>query len=144
MQNDFDFSQVPFNWPLCYLSQCPRHEECLRYEAHQHAPKQVTTHPCVMPTALEHNPCPHFHPIRKVRAAAGFSRLFAELKEKHLYDFRHSLTVYLGGETAYYRYKKGTRFLMPKQQEWIRQTLHRLGYTEEVQFDSYQDIYIFD
>ena len=143
MENDFDFSQVPFNWPLCYLSQCPRHEECLRYEAHRHAPKQVTTHPCVMPTALEHDRCPHFHPIRKVRAAKGFRYIVSELKEKDLYPIRVEMTAYLGSRATYYRYKNGQLLLTPSQQERIAKILQRHGYTNEVRFDGYREIYQF-
>lgn len=143
MDNDFDFSQVPFNWPLCYVGQCPRHEECLRYQANLHAPKQVTTHPCVMPTALEYDSCPHFHPIRKVRAAAGFRYIVSELKEKDLYPIRVEMTAYLGSRATYYRYKNGQLLLTPAQQERIKKILQRHGYTNEVRFDGYQEIYQF-
>lgn len=144
MDNDFDFSQVPFNWPLCYISQCPRHSECLRYQAHQHAPRQMTTHPCVMPTVLEHDSCPHFHPIRKVRAAKGFRNIISELKEKDLHAIRVEMTIYLGSKTTYYKYKNGVKLLMPRQQEWVKRLLLRHGYTDEIRFDFYRDVYQFE
>ena len=143
MEKDFDFKQVPYNWPLCYLSECGRKEECLRYQVTSCVPQQVTNYPCVLPTALEQGQCRYFHAIQKVRAAAGFRRIISELKEKDLYSIRREMTAYIGSQAAYYRYKRGERLLTPKQQEWIKKMLCRYGYDGEVRFDGYQDIYIF-
>ena len=143
MDNELNFQQIPFNWPVCYVAECSRREECLRYQAHRLAPQRVTTHPCVLPTAAQYEQCPHFHPIKKVRAAAGFRNLFSELKEKHLHAIRIELTAYLGSKTTYSKYKNGERLLLPAQQEWVKRLLRRHGYTEEVRFDTYQDIYLF-
>ena len=144
MNNDINFQQVPFNWPVCYVAECSRRDECMRYQAHLLAPRRTTCHLCVLPTAMQYDQCPHFHAIRKVRAAAGFRNLFAELKEKHLHPVRIELTAYLGSKTTYYKYKNGERLLMPAQQEWVKKLLRRHGYTAEVRFDGYQDVYVFE
>ena len=31
-KESFNFSQVPYNWALCYISECGRKEECMRYQ----------------------------------------------------------------------------------------------------------------
>lgn len=144
MKKDFDFKQVPYNWPLCYLSDCGRKEECLRYQITSCVPKQVTNHPCVLPTALEQSQCRYFHAIRKVKAAAGFRRIISELKEKDLYSIRVKMIAYLGCKSTYYNYRNGKKLLTPRQQEYIKKILQQHGYTDEVRFDGYQEIYLFE
>ena len=52
-------------------------------------------------------------------------------------------TSYLGGNTTYYRYHNGERLLTPEQQEWIINLFRRHGYTDELRFDEYRDLYDF-
>ena len=83
VKESFDFNQVPYNWALCYISECSRKEECMRYQVCKLAPIGLTRNNCVLPTVMNKKECPHFTPIQVVRAAVGFSRIFAEVKEKH-------------------------------------------------------------
>ena len=32
MDKDLNFSMVPHGWALCYLGECKRKEECMRYQ----------------------------------------------------------------------------------------------------------------
>ena len=144
MNKSFDFSQVPDNWAICHLADCARCDECMRYQAFMAAPKNITQHQCVLPAALSKKSCPHFHPIEIVRAAKGFRHIFDEIKAKHQAEVRHRLIAYLGSESSYYRYRNGSRMLMPEQQEWIRKLLEHYGYTETLEFDAYEDVYRFE
>ena len=38
VKESFDFNQVPYNWALCYISECCRKEECMRYQVCKLAP----------------------------------------------------------------------------------------------------------
>lgn len=143
-EESFDFKQVPNNWALCYIAECSRKEECMRYQVCLRAPAEKTRNHCVLPTVMNRSECPHFAPVQIVRAAVGFSRIFAEVKEKHHAAMRRELAGYLGGGGTFYRYRKGERLLMPEQQEWIKKMFQRYGYTEEVVFDGYKDVYRFD
>lgn len=144
MGNDFDFSQIPYNWALCYIAECSRKEECMRFQVCQDVPDELTKNPCVLPTVMRRNVCPHFHPISIVRAAVGFLHIFDEVKEKHHAAMRKELAGYLGGGGTFYRYRNGEQLLMPEQQEWIKKMFLRYGYTEEVVFDNYKNVYRFD
>ena len=64
--------------------------------------------------------------------------------EKHHARMRAEISRYLGGGGTFYRYRNGETPLMPEQQEWIKQLFARYGYTEEVVFDEYKDVYRFD
>lgn len=135
---------MPFNWVLCYISECSRKEECMRYQVCLKAPDKVTRNICVLPTVMRRETCPYFHPIKIVRAAIGFRGIFHEVKERHHAAMRAEIAAYLGGGGTFYRYRNGNKPLMPEQQEWIRKLFRKYGYSEEVEFDDYEDLYRFD
>ena len=141
MDNDFQFKQVPHGWALCYVEACKHREECMRYQMCLKAPKGTTRANCVLPTVLLEADCPHFHPIRKIRMARGFRRLFDEVKAKHRTVMRAQLATYLGSGGTYYRYRNGENPLSPEQQAWIERLFRRYGYTEKVVFDQYEEVY---
>lgn len=143
MDKTFNYNQVPYGWTLCYISECNRKEECMRYQVCLLAPKGLTKNPCVLPTVMQMDSCPHFHSIEVVRAAIGFRNIFSEVKEKHHASMRSEMAGYLGGGGTFYRYRNGERLLMPEQQEWIKKMFLRYGYTEEVVFDDYKNVYRF-
>ena len=139
MDRDFDYNKLPNGWALCYLTECSRKEECMRYQACLSVP--YTRNQCVLPTVLRKVKCPYFHPIRKVRVTKGFRHIFKDVKERNHSAMRSRIANYLGRGGTYYRYRNGEKPLMPKQQEWIPQLFHRYGYTDEVVFDSHETVY---
>lgn len=144
MNKDFDHHQVPFDWLLCYVSDCSRKEECMRYKACQWMPSGVTHHPCVLPSAAAKKQCPHFRPVKKVRVATGFRNIFVDVKARDIAQMRSELAAYLGSRATFYRYRKGDYLLSPSQQEWIRHLFRRYGYGEGITFDGYKDVYVFE
>ena len=143
MEQDFDFRLIPPYWAVCSLAACGRKDECMRYQACQAIPQGVTERFCVLPTVLRQERCPRFHPIKKVRAATGLQNIFADIKERHLAPIRSELTAYLGSRASFYRCRRGELLLTPAQQEWVKKMLRRYGYTEEVRFDIYKEVYQF-
>ena len=144
MDKDFDFRQVPRSWALCYVSECPRKSECLRYQACLQAPPAKYFGKCVMPNALKQEPCPMFRPIQKVRVALGFRYIFDDVKEKDVAQMRAELKDFFGSRTTCYRYQIGSRPLNPRQQQWMKDLVRRHGYSDDLVFDEYKDVYIFD
>lgn len=143
MDKTFDFSQVPYDWTMCYIERCSNKEDCMRYQVCKLAPETMTRNNCVLPNALKNKECPHFMPIKIVHAAAGFWHIFDEIKARHSHVMRMKLANYLGTGGSYYRYRNGETLLMPKQQEWIKQMFRAYGYEEVVVFDDYKDVYRF-
>jgi hypothetical protein len=45
---------------------------------------------------------------------------------------RAKIAEYLGGGGRYYRYRNGTKLLMPEQQQWIRNLFKRYGYLQVI------------
>ena len=143
MDKDFDFKQVPYGWAMCYVEACPRKDECLRYQVYLSLPGRMVNK-CVMPGALRQPSCPHFRPIRKMRVAIGFQHIFNKVLARDITAMRSEIASFLGSHTTFYRYRNGEYKLNPRQQEWIKNLFRRYGYTDEVEFDKYQDVYIFD
>lgn len=144
MIEDFDFRQVPRNWALCYVSECPRKGECLRYQVCLQAPDIKYLGKCVMPNVLKQKECPMFRPIQKTSVALGFRHIFNNVLAKDIAQMRAELTAFLGSSTTFYRYRNGEYPLNPRQQQWIQDMFRRHGYSDNVAFDSAKDIYLFD
>ena len=143
MEQEFDFRQVPRNWALCYISECPRHGECLRYQACLMAPDRRVYHKCILPSVLRQGDCQHFCSVQKVRAAVGFRNIFRSVLARDIADIRKELMAYLGSRNTFFRYQRGDLLLLPAQQQWIQQLLRRYGYTDDVTFDAYREVYLF-
>lgn len=139
--DDFTFSLLPPSWLFCFLSECPRGEECVHFLSGTVVPDDKKRGFAVFPTALKDGDCPYFKPIRKIRAAWGFDAILRDVKHRDIEEVRRSIMKYLGNKTAYYRYNNGTRLLSPEQQDWIINLMHSYGYTDELSFDNYQDVY---
>jgi len=136
---------VPATYAVCYVSQCPKAGQCMRYRACQLEDGTMTLRPCVLPTAIaDGHECPHFKAVHVVRGAWGFTRPFAEVKRKDDAPLRSEIKKYLGGNGTYYRYHHGERLLLPGQQQDIALMFARRGYGDEIVFDGYRYVFDFD
>ena len=130
-----DFTNMPKSYLLCFNTQCPLNEQCLRHLATETLTNDDTFGPAIYPTALKEGCCRHFRRYRKIPMAWGFSRLFDEVKAKDLSRMRKLLKEYLGGPTRYQRYHEGTYKLTTEQQEWVKKLFEEAGYDTVPQYD---------
>ena len=89
---ELKWKNVPSDWALCYNQNCPMHERCLRWQAAQLAPEELTVCRCVMPQALKDGQCPHFATTEKVRMARGFMHLYDKVLKDDYTSLRKALT----------------------------------------------------
>ena len=141
----YDFSHIAPGYQLCFLSDCPRHEDCLRYLAGQHVPAEPDWGPAIYPSMKrdEHG-CRLFRTSQPKHMAWGFNTLFEDVKSKHEAGLRKAVKEYLGGHGTYYRYNSGEKKLDPEQQAWIIQLFQKMGYQSNLRFDHYADVIDFD
>ena len=135
--------QIPPSFERCFQSDCPQAATCARYLAGQHIPAGRVAGPAVYPTARQGDKCVKYKRTRIMHAAYGFKTIFAEVKKKDDTLLRNRIKAYLGGNTTYYRYHRGERLLTPEQQQWIVNLFRKYGYTENLGFDEYRDLYDF-
>lgn len=135
--------QMPYTFSRCFQSDCPQADTCAHFLASKFIIKGQVSGPAIYPTSRLNGTCVCYKQTGIIHAAYGFKALFAEIKKKDEKPIRDRIKKYLGGNTAYYRYHHGKRLLSPDQQEWILALFRQHGYTEELHFDGYQDIYDF-
>ncbi len=140
---DFTYDLVPASWPVCFVANCPLAESCLSHLAGLHLPDDLTIGPAIYPTALRDGKCGHYKKIRKIQAAWGFDTLFTDVKQRDAAPLRSAIKNYLGGNGTYYRYHNGERLLTPEQQEHILALFRQCGYSENLRFDGYREVYDF-
>ncbi len=139
--SDLTYSMLPYSWTFCFLDNCPKAGECMRHLSGTMVPDGRTRGYAVFPTALKAAECEHFRPIRKTHLAYGFNNILREVKQKDSAVLRAKMKYFLGSNSSYYRYHHGKNYLSPEQQEWIISLFKSYGYTENLQFDHYLDIY---
>ena len=135
--------QIPYTFSRCFQSDCPQADTCAHFLASKFIIKGQVSGPAIYPTSRLNGTCVCYKQTGIIHAAYGFKALFAEIKKKDEKPIRDRIKKYLGGNTAYYRYHHGKRLLSPDQQEWILALFRQQGYTEELHFDGYRDIYDF-
>ena len=141
----FDFRNVTSGFQLCFLADCPKHGECLRYMAGEHLPPKSKWGPAIYPTIeRDENGCRFFKTSQPKHMAWGFDTLFRDVLTRNAADLRAAIKEYLGGNGTYYRYKNGDRLLTPEQQKWIIDLFKKAGYSKNLEFDHYADVYDFD
>jgi len=138
-----NWEEVPEGWALCFNSECPRHESCLRWLAAQQAPQELTVARCVTPLAQQGGKCRHFATTEKLRYARGFSKIYDKVAKKDYTPMRKQMTEMLSGKRYYYEYMRGERRLSPEQQLRIQQLFAEKGYADSVQFDHYEENFTF-
>ena len=134
--------QIPYTFSRCFQSDCPQADTCAHFLASKFIIKGQVSGPAIYPTSRLNGTCVCYKQTGIIHAAYGFKALFAEIKKKDEKPIRDRIKKYLGGNTAYYRYHHGKRLLSPDQQEWILALFRQHGYTEELHFDGYRDIYV--
>ena len=140
----FPFSQVPKDWTLCFLSECPLKENCQRWLAYSYAPDDVRVRSCVMPQALRSGRCHYYVEPQPVRMASGFRNIFRSVRREDYPSMLGALFNYLGSRRTFYRYRSGEKLLSPEQQSWMKNLFKKYGYKDDaVQFDKFIDTYQF-
>ena len=142
MKEKTSITSVPYGFARCFNAQCTQAEKCLRRLA---ALRDESNYPfitIVNPSCITPNDggCEHFLAAQKVRVAWGVKRLLDQIPYKDANSIRHQLIAHFG-KSAYYRFYREERCLMPEDQVYIRQLLRRKGYTEEPAFERYTDEY---
>lgn len=133
--------KIPFNYPLCTRTECPKAAECLRHIALTEIGDERLT--ILNPRLLEMSSagCRHYAPAKKVLYAKGMKKVMGQLP----YNIHERTVTALSmhfSERSYYRIRKGERLLSPDEQKAVRQIIARFGFNNEWDFDSYVEDYL--
>ena len=143
MKEEPDSLSVPYNFSRCFNDQCPQALKCLRYIA---AKNEITDYlyisivnPARYPA--DGNQCECFKTAVKVHVAWGLKRLLDRIPYEDAVSIRMHLVGHYG-KTGYYRFYRGERGLMPKDQAYIKQIFRNKGIKEEPTYQRYTEEYI--
>lgn len=87
------------------------------------------------------NQCECFKTAVKVHVAWGLKRLLDRIPYEDAVSIRMQLVGHYG-KTGYYRFYRGERGLMPKDQAYIKQIFRNKGIKEEPTYQRYTEEYI--
>lgn len=138
LRKAFEYGEVPGIITYCFTELCPMKNNCIHYLASLYKDNDTKRGQAIFPNALEDGKCEFFTPLRIVKMAWGFDRLFADVKVKDAPLLRSEMRSYLGSKGQYYRYKLGQLKLVPEQQEYIKQLFARFGY-KDVDFEHFAE-----
>ena len=138
LRSAFEHANVPYSITYCFTERCPMKDECIHYLSSLYKGDDIKRGNAIFPNALKDGKCQYFAPLRVVKMAWGFDKLFAEVKVKDAPLLRSEMRSYLGSKGQYYRYKLGQLKLLPEQQEYIKQLFVRFGY-KDVDFEHFTD-----
>ena len=130
-------------YTVCFANQCPKHEQCLRWNVGQLMPHNVKDCQCVNPhfdnVATEQ--CPMFRPAEKTLWAKGMTRLLADYMPKNVESAVRTELINRYNRTYFFEYRNGTRLVPPAMQEEIRTLCRQSGWTGDIPFDEYLEDY---
>ena len=167
--NTLHFTDLPFNWALCFQTDCPLADRCLRHHGGTLLPASQPTWTMVKPKLRSADGCPLFVADDPARMAYGMRGLDASLNVIEAKLLHEALYEYFGSRSRYYRFRnccndrpssvcglifrdaasteasaaRHTFGISPRMQADIAGIFHRLGLKGEPQFDHYETCYHF-
>lgn len=142
MEEEIDFSKVPFQYAMCLNRECPKAKTCLRQLAEQYAPDSKKEWIIISPKHLAtfSHTCPYYRSNTKIRYAKGFIKMLENLPYNQMQTVILRLMSYFNRRT-YYRIRKGERLLHPSEQQALLNILRNCGITSPQEFDTYIEDY---
>ncbi len=130
---------APSDYPVCVHAQCPKADDCLHRMAYDMLLTRTDYMRLINPdhcTAADG--CPYYRCGTPVRYARGFAGFQSHMYPQQYDSFKASL-IRRFGRSSYYSRRSGEVAMTPEEQAAVLQALKRVGVTEKLTFDSYED-----
>lgn len=136
MKENFNYTQVPYDYLHCLQAQCSRSTDCLRYQVTRHAGPKVISFSVVNPVYIagQEEQCPYFREDHQVRFALGITHLYDNLTYAKAVKIRRILRDHLH-RTTYYRIFRKERYITPGEQSFIHDVFRKEGIIEDPVYD---------
>ena len=79
LKKAFKYGNVPSNITYCFTEPCPMKDKCIHYLSALYKNEETDRGDAIFPNALKNGKCKYFAPLRVVKMAWGFDKLFAEM-----------------------------------------------------------------
>lgn len=128
---------------LCFIDRCPLHATCLHWLCGQEASTTegvvTSVNPCHPDNATDH--CPYYREKKAVRCAKGMVNFYQEMPREKEETIKGSL-ISIYNRKTYYEYRNGVRLIPPAMQRQIARICRESGWTQEPQYDDWQDDFL--
>ena len=130
----------PIDYAVCQQQDCPRAEKCLHQIAYRPLIEQpATVLRLLNPTLCTRDgACPYFRDSAPVTYARGFTGMQSRMFPAQYQQFMSILMSHFG-RNPYFERRRGEFPLSPKEQRIVLNALRRVGVTEELRFDHYEE-----
>lgn len=134
------YTTPPAHYPTCLHEACPKASTCLHQMAYAILLKSNDNLNLINPTRCRPDgDCPNYRPHAIQRYARGFKNF----RQRMYPDQHHKFVVICMGRfsrNAYYVRRRGDFLLSPKEQAFILNALKRVGVSQEMKFDHYEEL----
>lgn len=135
------YNETPSNYPVCEFSNCPQAETCLHQTAYNELIKDTEHLFLINPNRCSQSgDCKYYRNNAPVTYARGFTHFQSRMYPPKYRKFMAKCMAHWSRNT-YYERRRGDYPLPPSEQEFILKTLKDCGVTEELKFDSYEQLF---
>lgn len=133
------YTSLPSGYPVCQLNDCPLAGTCLHQIAYPTMLEKEEMLTLVNPNRCSKDArCKFYRDSKPVTYARGFAH-FQKRMFPEQYDRFSSMLIARFGRNPYYERRRGDTALSPKEQRIVLDALKKVGVTEEMKFESYEE-----
>ena len=132
-------TEVPLKYPVCLHSDCPQAATCLHQIIYPQMLESQTYLQLINPRMCRKDGhCEFYRDSKPVKYARGFTNMQKRMFPAQYEDFMMTLKGVFG-RNYYFKRRRGEKLLPPKEQKIILSVLRKVGVTEDLKFDQYED-----
>ena len=133
------YTSIPSGYAVCQYSDCQMAETCLHQIVYLTRLEKDDIISMVNPNRCsKDDKCKFYRSNKPITYARGFAH-FQKRMFPDQYDRFSMILMSKFGRNAYYERRRGDTALTPKEQKIVLDALKRVGVTEEMKFESYEE-----
>lgn len=133
------YSTIPYEYATCQHTDCPMSDHCLRQVAYKELLTTSNHFRIVNPSQCsKDDACRYYRSKALVRYARGFTAMQKRMYPDQYEQFSRTL-IRRFSRSTYFERRRGTRAMPPAEQALVLRTLRKVGVTESIDFDNYEE-----
>ena len=133
------YTSLPAGYAVCQHADCPMAETCLPQIAYAELLAKEDILRVVNPSKCSKDAqCKYYRSNEPITYARGFAH-FQKRMFPEQYDRFSMILIGKFGRNAYYERRRGDTALTPEEQRIVLDALRKVGVTEEMKFESYEE-----
>lgn len=137
-QKESLFTEKAKRYTVCFATNCPLQDQCLRWEVAQYVDPEEKVLTCINPNHkdVSKGQCPNYRNNQPLKMPQGMrEHFYHEMPQYQARNIKNALILHYG-RTNYYRYHSAKRPIPPDVLHVIQTVCQRYGWTQPLQFDT--------